>query len=169
MSDGKLAGKVAVVTGAAGGMGRAIAVAFAAEGAKVAVSDIAAEGGNETVELIAGAGGEARFFATDVADAAVRRGAVDGTVDAFGGLHCAVNGAAIELEREPLADVEEDDVRPHHRREPEVDLPVHEVRDPPDARRRAAAGRSSTSPRRTRSGRSPTSRRTRRASTACSA
>ena len=69
MSDGVLAGKVAVVTGAAGGMGRAIAVAFAAEGARVAVSDIAADGGNETVEIVRAAGGEARFFATDVADA----------------------------------------------------------------------------------------------------
>ena len=59
MSDGVLAGKVAIVTGAAGGMGRAIAVAFAAEGAQVAVSDIAADGGNETVEIVRGAGGEA--------------------------------------------------------------------------------------------------------------
>ena len=108
MTDGKLAGKVAVVTGAAGGMGRAVAVAFAAEGAKVAVSDIAAEGGNETVELISEAGGEARFFATDVADRALGRGLVGGTVAAFGGMDCAVNGAAIELEREPLAEVEED-------------------------------------------------------------
>ncbi|MET0324039.1 MAG: glucose 1-dehydrogenase [Ilumatobacteraceae bacterium] len=102
-----LAGKVAIVTGAAGGMGRAVAVTFAAEGACVAVSDIAADGGNETVEIVRAAGGEARFFATDVADGRSVEALVAGTVDAFGGLHCAVNGAAIELEREPLAAVEE--------------------------------------------------------------
>ena len=49
MSDAILADKVAIVTGAAGGMGRAIAVAFAAQGARVAVADIAPDGGNETV------------------------------------------------------------------------------------------------------------------------
>ena len=108
MSSGVLTDKVAIVTGAAGGMGRAIALAFAAEGARVAVSDIAADGGNETVEMVREAGGEARFFATDVADAPSVEELVAGTVTAFGGLHCAVNGAAIELEREPLADVDEE-------------------------------------------------------------
>lgn len=100
-------GKVALVTGAAGGMGRAVALAFAAAGARVAVSDIADEGGNETVELIAGTGGTARFFATDVSLAEPVEALVGGTVAAFGALHCAVNAAAIELERDRLADVEE--------------------------------------------------------------
>ena len=108
MSDAILADKVAIVTGAAGGMGRAIAVAFAAQGGRVVVADIAPDGGNETVEMIREAGGEARFVAVDVADARSVEGLVTSTVEAFGGLHCAVNGAAIELEREPLADVAEE-------------------------------------------------------------
>ena len=95
-----------MVTGAAGGMGRATAIAFAAAGASVVVSDIAEEGGRETVELVTAAGGEARFIATDVADSRSVEQLVSGAVDAFGGLHCAVNGAAIELEREPLADID---------------------------------------------------------------
>ena len=108
MSDAILADKVAIVTGAAGGMGRAIAVAFAAQGGRVVVADIAPDGGNETVEMIREAGGEARFVAVDVADSRSVEGLVTSTVEAFGGLHCAVNGAAIELEREPLADVAEE-------------------------------------------------------------
>lgn len=108
MSGGVLAGKVAIVTGAAGGMGRAIALTFAAEGARIAVSDIAADGGNETAAMVREAGGEAQFFATDVADARSVEQLVAGAVEAFGGLHCAVNGAAIELEREPLADIAEE-------------------------------------------------------------
>jgi NAD(P)-dependent dehydrogenase (short-subunit alcohol dehydrogenase family) len=108
MSDKGFAGRVALVTGGAGGMGRAIAVAFAEAGAKVAVSDIAAAAGQETADLIAGAGGESRFIGSDVADAQSVEALVAGTVDAFGGLHCAVNAAAIELEQVRLADVEED-------------------------------------------------------------
>jgi len=100
-------GKVALVTGAAGGMGRAIAVAFAEAGTQVAVSDIDAAGGTATAELIRAGGGAARFIAADVADAESVEALVRDTVSAFGGLHCAVNGAAIELERERLADVEE--------------------------------------------------------------
>ncbi len=71
------------------------------------MSDIAADGGEETAELITSGGGSGRFIAADVADASSVEALVRGAVDAFGGLHCAVNGAAIELEREPLADVEE--------------------------------------------------------------
>src|SRR5215204_2649365 len=101
-------GKVAVVTGAAGGMGRATALAFATAGAKVVVADFNEAGGRETVDLITNADGDARFVATDVADAGSVESLVRQTVDAFGGLHCAVNGAAIELERERLDEVEEE-------------------------------------------------------------
>jgi NAD(P)-dependent dehydrogenase (short-subunit alcohol dehydrogenase family) len=108
MAEGQFAGKVALVTGAAGGMGRATALAFAGAGAKVVVSDIVADGGNETVALVTQAGGQAQFVGTDVADRESVEQLVATAADVFGGVDCAVNGAAIELERQPLADVDED-------------------------------------------------------------
>ena len=69
MDDGRFVGKVAMVTGAAGGMGRAIAAAFADAGASVVVSDVSAEAGEETVAGIRESGGEATFIAADVAAA----------------------------------------------------------------------------------------------------
>ena len=108
MSDQDFAGKVTLVTGAAGGMGRATAIAFAAAGAKVIVADLAEEGGKETATIVGDTGGDARFVATDVADGRSVENLVRATVDEFGRLDCAVNGAAIELERERLADIEEE-------------------------------------------------------------
>ena len=62
MASNDFAGKVALVTGGAGGMGRAIAIAFAEAGVDVVVSDIAADAGQETAELITAAGGSGRFI-----------------------------------------------------------------------------------------------------------
>jgi NAD(P)-dependent dehydrogenase (short-subunit alcohol dehydrogenase family) len=107
MSVGEFAGKVALVTGAAGGMGRATALAFAAAGAKVVFADIADEGAKQTVELIRNAGGEAVFAHTDVSKAADVEAAVALAVDTYGGLDHAANAAAIETEQGPLADTEE--------------------------------------------------------------
>ena len=67
---GRLTGKVALVTGASSGIGRASALAFAREGAKVVVSDVNIDGGQETVRLMKGNGGEAIFVKTDVSQAA---------------------------------------------------------------------------------------------------
>lgn len=92
---GILNGKVALVTGAASGIGRASAQALAKEGARVVVSDIAVEGGEETVRLIAAAGGEARFIRADVSAAADIQAAVACAVDHFGGLHIAHNNAGM--------------------------------------------------------------------------
>ena len=99
-------GKVALVTGAAGGMGRATAQAFAAAGAKVVAADIAADEGEQTAKLIRGNGGEAVFVRTDVSDAADVEAAVATAVNEYGGLDCAANMAAIETETTFLADCE---------------------------------------------------------------
>lgn len=100
-------GEVALVTGASGGMGRAIAVAFAAAGASVVLADVAEAGGRETEELIGVAGGTAVFVPTDVSNGADVRAAVDLATSRFGRLHCAVNAAAIENETGPLHECDE--------------------------------------------------------------
>ena len=99
-------GKVAVVTGAGGGMGRECAIAFARAGASVVVADIAVGIGKETVELITSAGGSAVFAATDVSQEADVAALVDAAVATYGGLDHAVNAAAIEIETQLLADSE---------------------------------------------------------------
>jgi len=99
--------KVALVTGAAGGMGRAVASAFAAAGASVVAADIAADGGEETVSLIKRDGGSAVFVRTDVSVASDVEAMVAAAVANFGGLDCACNAAAIETETTLLADCEE--------------------------------------------------------------
>jgi NAD(P)-dependent dehydrogenase (short-subunit alcohol dehydrogenase family) len=92
---GRLDGKVALITGAGSGMGRVAAERFAAEGAKVAVVDVAEH--PEVVEAVAGAGGEAISVAADVRELAAVRAAVAATVDAFGGLHVLYNNAGVSL------------------------------------------------------------------------
>ena len=93
-------GKVALITGAGSGIGRASAVAFAREGAKVVVADVAAEGGEETVRAIREAGGEAMFVKTDVSKAGEVEGLVNRAVETYGRLDCAHNNAGIQLEVE---------------------------------------------------------------------
>jgi glucose 1-dehydrogenase len=90
-------------------MGRAIALAFAAAGARVIVSDVADAGGEETVALVREAGGEAQYLHVDVSKNADVEAMVAKAVDAYGGLDFAVNAAAIEFEVDYLADLAEDD------------------------------------------------------------
>jgi len=92
---GRLDGKVALITGAGGGMGRVAAERFAAEGAKVAVVDV--EEKSEVVDAITAAGGQALAIAADVRDFAQVSAAVDATVSAFGGLSVLYNNAGVSL------------------------------------------------------------------------
>jgi NAD(P)-dependent dehydrogenase (short-subunit alcohol dehydrogenase family) len=92
---GSLRGKVALVTGASSGIGRAAAIAIAREGAKVIVADMAEAQGIETVNLIKASGGEAAFTKCDVARAADAEALVAAAVKTYGRLDCAYNNAGI--------------------------------------------------------------------------
>lgn len=103
-----LGGKVALVTGAGSGIGRASALAFAREGARVAVCDLDAGGGEETVTLIEAGGGEAVFVPVDVSDAAEVEAMVARTVHAFGRLDCAHNNAGVSVTGGLVGDLPEE-------------------------------------------------------------
>lgn len=100
-----LEGKTALVTGAGAGLGRSIALNYAQEGARVVVSDIADDTGNETVDLITAAGGKAVFIHTDVTSYEDNEAAVAKAVEAYGTLDIACNNAGISPPSTPLAEV----------------------------------------------------------------
>ena len=92
---GDLNGKVAIVTGAAKGIGESTAKLFAKEGARVTVSDVDVENGEKVVKTINDNGGEAIFIKSDASKAEDHEELVKKTVDAFGKLDIAVNNAGI--------------------------------------------------------------------------
>lgn len=100
----ELAGKVAIVTGAASGIGRAVALAYARAGAKVVVSDIAEAGGAETVALVAQAspGAECVFVRADTSSPQDNEALVAAAVARYGALHVACNNAGIGGELNPV-------------------------------------------------------------------
>lgn len=101
----KLENKVAIITGAGSGIGKATALLFAKEGAKVVVSDINEEGGNKVVEEIKSAGGEAIFVKANTASPEDNENLVKETVKAFGKLDVAVNNAGIGGENAKAGDM----------------------------------------------------------------
>ena len=96
--------KVALITGGSSGIGRAVALAWAREGAKVVVSDVDRGGGGETVEQVRAAGGEAIFIAADVGKPEDCEALVRGAVEKFGRLDIACNNAGIGGPQAPTAD-----------------------------------------------------------------
>lgn len=106
---GQLKNKVAIITGSASGIGRETAILFAKEGAKVTVSDINEEAGQKVVEKIKKNGGEAIFVKANTASAEDNQRLVEETVQAFGGLHIAVNNAGVGSAFSKLADVKTED------------------------------------------------------------
>jgi len=103
-----LEGKVALITGAASGIGRASARTFAREGAKVVCADVDEAGGEETARLINAAGGTALFQRCDVTDSADVNALVALASTTYGGLHCAHNNAGIEGRYARTLDTDED-------------------------------------------------------------
>jgi NAD(P)-dependent dehydrogenase (short-subunit alcohol dehydrogenase family) len=92
---GRLDGKVALITGAGSGMGRAAAELFAGEGARVVVSDIDEAAGNAAVAAVRAAGGDATFVRANVSEWADCQAMVATAVDTYGGLHVLYNNAGI--------------------------------------------------------------------------
>lgn len=100
----QLSGQVALVTGASSGIGRAVALAYGREGAKVVVSDVVADGGHETVRAVQDAGGQACFVAADVSRPEDGHRLVQAALDAYGRLDIACNNAGIGGPQAPTAD-----------------------------------------------------------------
>ena len=101
---GKLEGKVAIVTGAASGIGRAAALLFAEEGARVVVADWDEAKGEEVAREVKGKGGEAKFVKVDVSRAEDVQMMVNTAVESYGRLDVLFNNAGVEGEQAPTAD-----------------------------------------------------------------
>jgi NAD(P)-dependent dehydrogenase (short-subunit alcohol dehydrogenase family) len=107
---GRVDGKVALVTGGASGIGRATALTFAREGAKLVMADMNEDGGQQTVHMLTEKGGEAIFVRTDVSKAIAVQTLVSKAVETYGRLDCAHNNAGISgIPFMRLADSEEEE------------------------------------------------------------
>ena len=92
---GQVEGKVALVTGGASGIGRATALTFAREGAKLIIADMNEEGGQQTVHMITEQGGDAIFVQTDITQAQAVEAMISKAVETYGCLDCAHNNAGV--------------------------------------------------------------------------
>ena len=138
--NGSFKGKVAFITGAANGIGRTAALAFAREGANVVIADVAEQGNQETARLIEEAGGRALAVGCDVSRAGDMKAALEKAVEAFGRLDFAFNNAGIEQPVKPAADSRRG-VGPDHRHRPARRVPLHATRDSFDAQARGRCDR----------------------------
>jgi NAD(P)-dependent dehydrogenase (short-subunit alcohol dehydrogenase family) len=106
---GRVEGKVALVTGGASGIGRATALTFAREGAKLVIADMNEDGGHQTVHMIQENGGEATFVQVDVSNTTAVEAMISKTVETYGRLDCAHNNAGIgSRPRAPLHECTEE-------------------------------------------------------------
>lgn len=105
---GKLAGKVALITGAGSGIGRAAALLFAEEGAKIVVADFVPQGGHETVKMLKEAGGEAVFVEVNVTRSSDVQRMIKSAVDAYGKLDIVFNNAGMQGKYIMTADLPEE-------------------------------------------------------------
>jgi NAD(P)-dependent dehydrogenase (short-subunit alcohol dehydrogenase family) len=101
--------KVVLITGGGSGIGRAAAILFASEGAKVIIANRRIETGIETVNMIKKSGGEAIFIQTDVSKKKQVENLIATIVEKFGSLDCAFNNAGIDGKPAPIVDCEEED------------------------------------------------------------
>ena len=106
--DDELAGRVAIVTGAGRGMGRAVAVRLAAAGASVVANDLAADAAQSTVDQLVSSGGRAIAIAGDVSKSAMVELMINRTTDEYGEINILVNAAGI-LRRTAVFDMDEDE------------------------------------------------------------
>ncbi|ODH01968.1 oxidoreductase [Nostoc sp. KVJ20] len=107
--NGKYTGKVAFVTGAANGIGRATALAFAREGANVVVADVSEQGNQETAYMIEELGGRVLAVKCDVTRSEDVKAALSKTIESFGRLDFAFNNAGVEQKNAATAEIEEEE------------------------------------------------------------
>jgi NAD(P)-dependent dehydrogenase (short-subunit alcohol dehydrogenase family) len=107
--NGEFIGKVAFVTGAANGIGRAAGLAFARQGASVVVTDVSEQNNQDTARMIQELGGQALAVRCDVSRAEDVQQALNATIETFGRLDFAFNNAGIEYTIKPAADVTEEE------------------------------------------------------------
>jgi NAD(P)-dependent dehydrogenase (short-subunit alcohol dehydrogenase family) len=107
---GRVEEKVALVTGGASGIGRATALTFAREGAKLIIADMNEDGGQQTVHMITENGGEAIFVQVDVTQATAVEALISTAVETYGRLDCAHNNAGVtQRTYPPTAEFSEED------------------------------------------------------------